>query len=106
MRLLTFYFILILALTLVAFSPQAAGNRFVAAPPQQTAQDAPAQVHQEIVWKTGPRRPFHKIDIPMRQPIIHPIQMFSLILLAVLAAMTWASEEWDWDRFIKAEKFL
>lgn len=31
-------------------------------------------------------------------PRIHPFQVTMLISLAALAAMTWASDEWDWGR--------
>ena len=57
-------------------------------------------------WQQVPIRPEpeeHLIEIPPGKPLVHPIQAASLILLLTLAAMTWASDEWDWKRFIEDE---
>lgn len=36
-------------------------------------------------------------------PRIHPFQVTMLISLAALAAMAWASDEWDWGRLVGDE---
>lgn len=36
-------------------------------------------------------------------PRIHPFQVTMLISLAALAAIAWASDEWDWGRLVDDE---
>ena len=37
-------------------------------------------------------------------PRIHPFQATMLISLAALAAMAWASDEWDWGRLVEDKR--
>ena len=65
---------------------------------------------KDHVWRNTPEGwtqirieplPFtHKLELPYRPPSLHPFSVASLILLMCLAAMAWASSEWDWQRFI------
>ncbi|HMP80912.1 MAG TPA: hypothetical protein PKD54_15760 [Pirellulaceae bacterium] len=41
--------------------------------------------------------------IPTAKPMIHPIAVSVLILFAALAAMLWASEEYDFDRLFAGQ---
>ncbi|MDG2014614.1 MAG: hypothetical protein P8J33_13995 [Pirellulaceae bacterium] len=57
-------------------------------------------------WQQVPMRSqnnVHVLTLPHEPPRVHPFSIASLILLLTLAAMTWASSEWDWCRLIGAE---
>ncbi len=57
-------------------------------------------------WQQVPMRSqknVHVMTLPPQPPRVHPFSIASLILLLTLAAMTWASSEWDWCRLIGAE---
>ena len=42
----------------------------------------------------------HVLELPHERPRIHPFSVASLTLLLALAAMAWASSEWDWCRLV------
>lgn len=57
----------------------------------------------KLGWRqipVGPESTIHRLNIPERRPPIHPFQIASLILLSVLAAVSWASDEWNWCRLV------
>ena len=59
--------------------------------------------HTDGGWQQIPMEPkslVHVLSIPDQRPGIHPFSVASLTLLLALAAMTWASNEWDWDRLV------
>lgn len=45
----------------------------------------------------------HVLELPHQRPRIHPFSVASLTLLLTLAAIAWASSEWDWCRFVGEE---
>jgi hypothetical protein len=52
-------------------------------------------------WQQIPlvsRPSVHYLVLPEQRPRLHPFSVASLTLLAALAAMAWASSEWDWSR--------
>ncbi len=43
----------------------------------------------------------HAVRMPaQRPPLVHPFQISMLILLCALGLVAWASDEWDWARFV------
>ncbi len=57
-------------------------------------------------WKQIPLDPLpfvHQFDLPQQRPKVHPFSIASLTLLLCLAAMAWASSEWEWQRFVGEE---
>lgn len=42
------------------------------------------------------------LNLPRPAPLVHPFRITLLLLLSVLAAVAWASDEWDWGRLSEA----
>ncbi len=66
---------------------------------------------QNLFWRMT-RNGWQQIEMPRAilspvfqlarpSPPIHPFQVTVLISLAALAAMAWASDEWDWERLVE-----
>jgi len=93
-------------LSQAGFSPL--GVRVNRASFQQRITEIPPQVNHvwrrtPDGWKQVPLKPLpfvHAMEIPEQRPRIHPFSVASLTLLLSLAAMAWASNEWDWARFV------
>ena len=43
----------------------------------------------------------HLLSLPHRLPVVHPIRFAILVLLSVLMALAWSSDEWQWGRLVK-----
>ncbi|MGI9518594.1 MAG: hypothetical protein ACR2NP_16175 [Pirellulaceae bacterium] len=43
----------------------------------------------------------HRINLPYRVPVVHPIRFATLVLLFVMMAVTWSSDEWQWGRLVQ-----
>jgi hypothetical protein len=53
---------------------------------------------QQIEFPVAP--PIHDMNLPRPAIAIHPFQVSMLLLLGVLAAIVWASDEWEWSRLV------
>jgi hypothetical protein len=43
----------------------------------------------------------HQLQLPRPERPIHPLPIGALVFLATAAAVSWASDEWDWHRVLK-----
>ena len=41
------------------------------------------------------------LNLPRPVPLVHPFRVTLLVLLSVLTAVAWSSDEWDWSRIVK-----
>lgn len=48
----------------------------------------------------------HRINLPYRLPVVHPIRFATLVLLFVMMAVTWSSDEWQWGRLVQDDDLL
>jgi hypothetical protein len=78
--------------------------------------DSKDDPQRNLYWRMT-RHGWRQIELPARElpptyriprplPRIHPFQASMLIVLATLAAIAWASDEWDWGRLVEDEGVL
>lgn len=52
----------------------------------------------------GPQPPFQLLNLPRPVPRVHPFLFTASLLLLVVAASVWASDEWEWERLTDSRR--
>ena len=54
--------------------------------------------------RVRPDSHIHPVNPPGYRPAFHPILVSALILLLSLVALSWASDEWNWNRLVSGRQ--
>ncbi len=63
--------------------------------------------HNGKRWQQVPiPRPalIQRLNLPRRLPLVHPIRFATLVVLFVMMAVVWSSDEWQWSRLVRDDE--